>query len=156
MQAEEFEKIWTLYRTLFPAASARISSPNVKMTWQVALAPYAMDDVVDASMEWARRSKFFPDIADITSALTPLGEHDRGNPSDRSGQWEHEVTHYVRELFSHTAERRKDQMHAAGLETLQEAESHGVPYREWIDQCRLVFGGRLFPPESDPEERPDA
>lgn len=150
MQAEEFEKVWTLYRTLFPAASARISNPNVKTTWQVALSPYAMDDVVNASMEWARKNKFLPDIADITGNLPR--QIPPAQPLEDASHSAESVESVLRTFFAGIAERRREQLHAAGLETWNEACGHGVSWLDWIVQCRAVFGERIFPLEEDPAQ----
>ena len=150
MQAEEFEKVWTLYRTLFPAASARISSPNVKMTWQVALSPYAMDDVVNASMEWARKNKFLPDIADITGGLHR--EIPEGPAACTGKDRAADMLPLIQKFYGSISQRRKEQLHAAGVETWNEARIHGVSWLDWLGQCRAVFGERIFPLEEDPAQ----
>lgn len=68
MDAGEFEKLWTLLKEVYKNAAA-IKSENTKTIWQYALQPYRMEDVREAIMDHIRTSKFFPDIADLTSGL---------------------------------------------------------------------------------------
>lgn len=67
MQEKEFDKIWNLLRGLWPANIGRID----RRVWQLGLAPYGMDDCAAAIMEYARRNKLFPDLADVTAQLLP-------------------------------------------------------------------------------------
>ena len=67
MTTTEFERVWNLLSGLWPNAS----KPNRKRIWEIGLAPYGMDDCTNAIMEYARRSKYFPDLADVTAALVP-------------------------------------------------------------------------------------
>lgn len=75
MTQNDFDRIWRLFETLFPAA-ARKKSENEKIVWRVGLEPYALQDVTGAVMDYARQSKFFPDLADITASL-PRGPSPR-------------------------------------------------------------------------------
>ena len=68
MTQNEFDRVWRLFETLFPAA-AKKKSENERAVWRVGLEPYGMQDVTDAVMNYARQSKFFPDLADITAPL---------------------------------------------------------------------------------------
>lgn len=70
MAPEEFDKVWRLLEGLWPAYTKRVS----RRIWEVGTAPFRMADVSDAIMEYARHNKFFPDLADITSALKPEEE----------------------------------------------------------------------------------
>ena len=68
MTQNEFDRVWRLFEILFPAA-AKKKSENERAVWRVGLEPYGMQDVTDAVMKYARQSKFFPDLADITASL---------------------------------------------------------------------------------------
>ena len=68
MTQNEFNRVWRLFETLFPAA-AKKKSENDRAVWRVGLEPYDLRDVTDAVMDYARQSKFFPDLADITAPL---------------------------------------------------------------------------------------
>lgn len=157
MQTEEFEKIWTLYRTLFPASAAKLKSENIRMVWRVALAPFAMDDVVEASMNWARRNKFFPDIADITGGLAMETKSAAGEDAaaPEGMRLTADMLPYIRKFYGELAETRRRQMHAAGLETWFEAEARGVSWLDWIGRCRAVYGEDILPAAPDPAEVPD-
>lgn len=154
MKSDEFEKVWTLYKELFPAAS-RLRSKNTRTTWQMALSPYAMEDVVNASLDWARRSKFFPDISDITGNLVPeragASSEARERVEKRQGSCPPEYIPYVQKTFGKCAERRKRQLHGAGLRTWFEAQAEGVSWLDWLASCRAVYGGALWPARQDDE-----
>lgn len=68
MSGNEFDKIWRLLGSLFPGAAAK-KGPVDKSVWKHALEPYDMTSVSDQIMVYARRNKFFPDLADITAHL---------------------------------------------------------------------------------------
>lgn len=68
MSQSDFSRVWRLLKTLFPAAAGK-KNENDFAVWRVGLEPYALQDVTDAVMDYARRSKFFPDLADITASL---------------------------------------------------------------------------------------
>ena len=68
MSQSDFNRIWQLLKTLYPAAAGKKNENDIAV-WRVGLEPYALRDVTDAVMDYARRSKFFPDLADITAAL---------------------------------------------------------------------------------------
>ena len=67
MQEKEFDKIWNLLKGLWPANVGKVD----RRVWQVGLAPYRMDECAGAIMDYARRNKMFPDLADVTAALVP-------------------------------------------------------------------------------------
>lgn len=68
MTQNDFSRVWRLLETLFPAAARRKSENDIAV-WRVGLEPYALQDVTNAVMDYARQSKFFPDLADITATL---------------------------------------------------------------------------------------
>ena len=68
MTQNDFDRVWLLFETLFPAA-AKKKSKNERAVWRVGLEPYGLRDVTEAVMNYARQSKFFPDLADITASL---------------------------------------------------------------------------------------
>ena len=65
MKPNEFDKVWRLLCELWPN-QARERSAKV---WSVGLEPYSMAAVADQIMRYARKNKFFPDLADITASL---------------------------------------------------------------------------------------
>ena len=68
MSGNDFEKIWRLLGSLYQGAAAK-KGPVDKAVWKHALAPYDMTTVSEQIMAYARRNKFFPDLADITAHL---------------------------------------------------------------------------------------
>lgn len=68
MTEVEFDRVWRLLGTLFPAATAK-KSKNDLAVWRRGLAGYVMTDVSDRIIEYAQQKKFFPDLADITNGL---------------------------------------------------------------------------------------
>ena len=71
MSNDEFTKIWTLMTSLWPAAAAKKNKINLAV-WKKGLADFTMQDVSDRVMSYAKSSKFFPDLADITKGLEPI------------------------------------------------------------------------------------
>ena len=65
MTTEDFGKVWRLLCELWPNQS-RDRSATV---WRVGLEPYDMAAAADQIMRYARKNKFFPDLADITAGM---------------------------------------------------------------------------------------
>lgn len=149
MSTDDFAKIWNLFRTLF-SPSPRVNSGNDRIVWEVALRPYSLDDVTASVMAWARKSKFFPDIADITRELTPV-EIPTETPPDRRGMpygdtaW---MAPHIRKLAASVTDGQADGIHAVGLMTWREAEADGVNFAEWARE----YWGR-FPAGKEAQER---
>lgn len=70
MTKDEFEALWGMMRGLW-TRTENMKIPPKKQIWQMALEPYSAKDVQAAVVSYARKSKFFPDIADITASLQP-------------------------------------------------------------------------------------
>ena len=94
MQDKEFDRVWNLLAGLWPLNIAKAN----RRVWQVGLAPYSMADCTGAIMDYARRNKLFPDLADVTAQLLPetpteteLDDLDARHVRDviaRFGSWE--------------------------------------------------------------------
>lgn len=65
MTDTEFRKIWKLLYDLWP----EVASKRNAAVWRIGLEPYPMAAVGDRVLHYARRNKFFPDLADITAGL---------------------------------------------------------------------------------------
>lgn len=136
MTSKDFSKIWNLLRTLFPA-SPRVKSENERIVWQIALQPYALDDVTAAVMEWGRRRKFFPDIFDITAGLTQEETaFENAAVSKKNHAW---MAPYIRKMASNISREDAEEIHAAGLLTWGEAEKQGMSFRDWNRKYREKF-----------------
>ncbi len=140
MSSNDFSKIWNLFRSLFPA-SPRVNSENDRIVWEVALSPYSLDDVTSSVMAWARKSKFFPDVADITAKL-PLVETPHETPQDQQRRpygdtaW---MAPYIRQVAAKITEEDADEIHAAGILTWGEAAEKGTDFSTWNHEYRGKF-----------------
>lgn len=68
MTNDEFQKVWRLLGSLWPAAAAKKTKVDIAV-WRKGLSGYAMADVSDRIMDYAKQNKFFPDLSDITAGL---------------------------------------------------------------------------------------
>lgn len=64
----EVEKLFTLFSQFWPNKQV---TAKMKLAWEIALEPYSYADVRAAAVAYARRNKFFPDVADITMGIAP-------------------------------------------------------------------------------------
>lgn len=64
----EFEKVWRLLGSLWPAAAAKKSKVDIAV-WRKGLSGYAMADVSERIMDYAKQNKYFPDLSDVTAGL---------------------------------------------------------------------------------------
>lgn len=67
----EVEKLFTLFSQFWPNKQV---TAKMKLAWEIALEPYGYADVRAAAVAYARRNKFFPDVADITMGIAPQEE----------------------------------------------------------------------------------
>ena len=155
MTTEEFGQYWTLMRNLFPAAS-RLNSENTKMVWAVALEPYTLDQVTNATMDYARKNKFFPDIADITGGL-PLPE-EQPVDADCGTAWMLPYIQRSREQLSAARPLIATALRAVGRRTWPEARADGTSWTDWVadhDRARSLLPrslGEMIGGGMDPEQ----
>lgn len=71
MDRSEVEKLFTLFSQFWPNKQV---TAKMKLAWETALEPYSYADVRAAAVAYARRNKFFPDVADITMGIEPQEE----------------------------------------------------------------------------------
>lgn len=96
MTKTETAKLFTLLGQFYPN---KAPTAELRLAWELALEPYAYEDVRTAAIAYARGNKFFPDLVDITGGLAPAQGSDetpeRGarpeldaeiHPAGRSGQ----------------------------------------------------------------------
>lgn len=148
MDTAEFENLWTLMANLFPA-SPKLKKRNMKRVWEIAVNPYALGDVTDAVMHYARSNKFFPDVADITAGLpapVPSAPQERGR-EDLS--W---MLAYIQREAAHYSADHAEAYHSAGVQTWQEARESGMKWPDWVAGCRSAFSTpghkQIFPEEA--------
>jgi len=141
MNKGEFEKVWNLYRGLFPGHHS-LENKNIRAVWEVALLPYALDEVVASSMAYARRNKYFPNVAEITGKLEPVEPLPELPKAEKAAgcAW---MAPYIRKLADRDAEAHAEELHAAGLMTWSEAEAAGRDFGEWSLEYRERFPVRM-------------
>lgn len=143
MDSSEFGKIWTLFGELFPA-SPKLKNKNSRMVWEIGLAPYELGAVTQAVMEYARRNKFFPDLADITASL-PMAVAEKRDETERNDvSW---ALPYVQKLMARATSDpvMALALHLVGLQTWPEAEAAGMSWGEWTSLYNGAKGS-LLPP----------
>ena len=83
MTKDETQKLFVLLRQFYPAAERKKDSA-FRAAWGMALEKYRYDDVRDAAVAYAQRSKYFPDLADLTASLVSV---DDGAQRKRDYAW---------------------------------------------------------------------
>ena len=134
MRKSEVESLFNLLEQFYPNAK-QLCSKTVQSAWVLALEPYAYDDAKAAAIAYARKSKFFPDVADITGGLSPIEpEKEEAKPDPAFGDYSCMKKHVaaLRDVVAALDER----YHQAGVPTLTEAESQGMGYDKWEELCR--------------------
>jgi len=66
MTRDETGRLFTLLRQFYPNRSV---TQEMRLAWEIVLEPYGYDEVKAAAVAYVRKSKFFPDIADLTKDL---------------------------------------------------------------------------------------
>ncbi|MET0016500.1 hypothetical protein [Oscillibacter sp.] len=134
MQKSEVESLFNLLEQFYPNAK-QLCSKTVQAAWVLALEPYAYEDAKAAAIAYARKNKFFPDVADITGGLShvePEAEEAKSDPAfgDYSCMKKHVAA--LRDVVTALDAR----YHAAGVVTLREARAQGMGYDKWAELCR--------------------
>lgn len=117
-------------------AAYRKNDPNLrdkatKAAWLLSLKPYEKADVKEAIGAWFRKSKYWPEPAEIAALCPPLPDLDcRTDDRKRDPYALHRSKDPVWIRWdSLVAERRK-----AGIPgTYEDAEKAGLSYEEWFD-----------------------
>lgn len=66
MTKDETGKLFTLLKQFYPNKNI---SAEMRLAWEIVFEPYAYEDVKAAAVAYVRKSKFFPDVADLTVGL---------------------------------------------------------------------------------------
>ena len=134
MRKSEVESLFNLLEQFYPNAK-QLCSKTVQAAWVLAVEPYAYEDAKAAAIAYARKNKFFPDVADITGGLTPIEpEKEEATPDPAFGDYSC--------MRNHVAALRDARMelearfHAAGVVTITEAKAQGMGYDKWAELCR--------------------
>lgn len=73
MNKEERQKLYTLLSKFYPNAK-QLKDKEVLTAWGFVLESYAYSDVRNAVLRYVAKSKYFPDISDLLTGLTPMQE----------------------------------------------------------------------------------
>ena len=133
MKPEEFEEVWDRMQTLFPAYFRAHTFPAVqknKRAWCAALAPYSAKETVSALLNYTRKSKYLPDISDITSILTQ-------NPNE-ADKYSPPIA-YFRRIAYEVSNIYEPAYRAAGILPWREAKKSGEKWEDWLQSCRIAF-----------------
>lgn len=81
MDREERQKIYTLLAQFYPKAK-QLQSRETLTAWGMALARYDYEAVKASALDYAAKSRFFPNLSDLTAGLTPAAapEQEEKNP----------------------------------------------------------------------------
>lgn len=66
MTKDKVDQLFTMLSQFYPNKSI---SDSMRLAWEYALEPYAYKDVKAAALVYARKNKFFPDLADLTKDI---------------------------------------------------------------------------------------
>ncbi len=94
----EVEKLFTLFSQFWPNKQV---TTKMKLAWEIALEPYGYADVRAAAVAYARRNKFFPDVADITMGIEPQEEQAQEEQAQDTMErfaWMRDYVHKERKL----------------------------------------------------------
>lgn len=83
MNQTDITKLWTLLKELYPRQRQPETQERM-LAWELALEPYAYDDIKAAALAHARESDYYPSIAELTSKLPK--KHDDERPQ-RDNSW---------------------------------------------------------------------
>ena len=85
MTKTETAKLFTLLGQFYPN---KAPTAELRLAWELALEPYAYEDVRTAAIAYARGNKFFPDLVDITGGLAPAqGSDETPERGARDRSW---------------------------------------------------------------------
>lgn len=134
MRKSEVQSLFNLLEQFYPNAK-QISSKPVQAAWVLALEPYAYEDAKAAAIVYARKNKFFPDVADITGGLTPIEpEKEDAKPDPSFGDYSCMKKHVA--ALRDVAMAIDARYHQAGVPTLTEAREQGMGHDKWEGLCR--------------------
>jgi hypothetical protein len=135
MQKSDVESLFNLLEQFYPNAKQLCSKP-VQAAWVLALEPYAYEDAKAAAIAYARKNKFFPDVADITGGLSPIEpeKQETTTPDPAFGDYSSMKNHVA--ALKAVAAAIDERYHQAGVPTLTEARRQGMGHDKWEELCR--------------------
>ncbi|GEM_PF-3397339 len=133
MRKSEVESLFNLFEQFYPNAK-QLCSKTVQAAWVLALDPYAYEDAKAAAITYARKNKFFPDVADITGGLTPIEPEETATPDPAFGNYTCMGKHIA--ALKEAGAALDARYRQAGVPTPAEAKERGVSCKEWAELCR--------------------
>lgn len=115
---------------IFRKNDQHLNQEDLRYAWLLVLYPYERHDVREAVGAWFRKSKYWPDPAEIASLCPPLHEKNITQKTPRVSQWELDE---MRKLWA-----RRDRLVAlrreAGIPaTIRETLAAGMAEEDWLD-----------------------
>lgn len=134
MRKSEVESLFNLLGEFYPNAK-QLCSKTAQAAWVLVLEPYAYEDAKAAAIAYARKNKFFPDVADITGGLHPIEPDRKEAKSDPAfGDYNCMKDHVT--AIKDAAMALGAHYHQAGVPTPAEAKEQGIGYDKWEELCR--------------------
>lgn len=123
---DELFEILAAYRKNDP----KLCDKSIKAAWLLSLKPYGKGDVKEAIGVWFRKSKCWPEPAEIAVLCPPLPEENRLEKTPQFLRRELDETRKLWARWDGLAALRRE----AGIPaSLSEAEAAGLSDREWFD-----------------------
>lgn len=129
MTREDINDLFSLF-AVFRPNDPHLSNKKLRYAWYLVLSPYDRDDVREAVGAWFRRSKYWPEPAEIAALCPHLPEKKR---QEKSLQAVQEAREDVRNLHERWSELKRLRRSAGIPETIQKAKSAGLSNGEWFD-----------------------
>lgn len=144
MLKPEVEHLFSLLGMFYPNAQQLKSKP-LQAAWVMALEPFAYDDAKAAVIAYARKNKFWPDVSDITADLPEIHTEVKIKDDVEDKRRVPGMLDAIKIFYGKFSAKRSDAYHSAGVPTWTEARENGMPWIEWIAQCRKAFHGHVCP-----------
>lgn len=115
---------------IFRKNDPHLNQESLRYAWLLVLYPYERHDVREAVGAWFRKSKYWPDPAEIAALCPPLPEKNITQKTQQISQWELDEMRKIWARYERLVALRRE----AGIPaTIEEAKKSGVPEGEWYD-----------------------
>lgn len=123
MSRDELMKLFDLLDSLCSAGRRAPRDRRGVLAWELALKPYAYEDMKRAALEHAREKAFFPDICELVSRV-PKEREEPENGGERG-------------LSVQTVGGRiLAGYESSGVPTYMQARGLGMSFSQWSELCR--------------------
>lgn len=115
---------------IFRKNDPHLSERGLRSAWLLVLSPYGRDEVRDAVGAWFRKSKYWPEPAEIAALCSPLPEKDTRNMRHLPSPSDIEDMNRLHSKWNDLLRRRRE----AGIPaTVDEAEAAGIQRDKWYE-----------------------